>query len=88
MEGYSATRDSNTDPEAGRVAPTYCESKFKTKLPYSVTIYADPDASKYQLTTLRTVFLSPASTNSTRAYTSRFHHQVERKLDIPQAGGS
>jgi len=48
MEGIlSATRDSNTDPEADKVAPyTFnCESKFKTKLPYSVTIYADPDAS-------------------------------------------
>ena len=44
MEGVlSATRDSKTDPEAEEVAPyTFnCETKFKTKLPYSVTIYAD-----------------------------------------------
>merc|ERR1711892_1545194 len=48
MEGVlSVRRDSETDAKDDEVAQyTFnCESKYKTKLPYTVTIYKDADAS-------------------------------------------
>ena len=48
IEGVlSVTSDSKDDLAAGEVAPyTFnCESKYKTKLPYAVTVYRDSEAS-------------------------------------------